>query len=368
MSLKLEPPIQASCQSFTRAFCVAAILLLALKGQAQNLFVGAATGNSIVEFAPDGTATTFASGLSDARALAFNSSGALFEADVVSGNIYEFAPSGTRTTFASGLHFPDALAINDVGDLFVGSGANIYEFTPNGVQTTFASSPGGEVLALAFDNAGNLFVGGLDLTGAVGGIVEITPDGVQKTFVSGLQSAGLAFNAAGDLFVADHLGALGTPNPILEIAPDGTESTFASGLLPVGLAFNSAGNLFEADSSSGNIYEFTPNGSQTTFASGLGVPVALAFQPVPEPSSFGLLVVALLTTFFTCHRQKVVAQSCSLFSHVAGKRLQSVAAPSFAPPASGNLLCGPVQLVAIRSQLDNLDRREPLRRIRCWVP
>ena len=39
--------------------------------------------------------------------------------------------------------------------------------------------------------------------------------------------------------------------------------------MPVGLAFNSAGDLFVADFGSGNIYEFTPGGAQSTFASGL---------------------------------------------------------------------------------------------------
>ena len=49
-------------------------------------------------------------------------------------------------------------------------------------------------------------------------------------------------------------------------------STFASGLYgPYGLAFNSAGNLFVADYGSGNIYEFTPGGVRSTFASGLNV-------------------------------------------------------------------------------------------------
>ena len=40
-------------------------------------------------------------------------------------------------------------------------------------------------------------------------------------------------------------------------------------MTPDGLAFNSAGDLFVADVSSGNIYEFTPGGAQSTFASGL---------------------------------------------------------------------------------------------------
>lgn len=58
--------------------------------------------------------TLFASGLSVPWALAFNSAGNLFETDRGSGNIYEFTPNGTRTTFASGLSTLEGLAFEPV--------------------------------------------------------------------------------------------------------------------------------------------------------------------------------------------------------------------------------------------------------------
>jgi hypothetical protein len=148
----------------------------------------------------------------------------------------------------------------------------IYVFTPSGVKSTFAS---GVVLdypiALAFNSAGDLFVA----TFIGNKIVEITPDGVQSIFGFGLSHpCGLAFNSAGDLFEADY----GSGN-IYEFTPGGVKSTFAFGLShPCGLAFNSAGDLFEADNGSGNIYEFTPGGVKSTFASGLDGPCGLAFN------------------------------------------------------------------------------------------
>src|SRR6266446_5109061 len=123
-----------------------------------------------------------------------------------------------------------------------------------------------------------------------GNIYEFTPGGTRSTFASGLNGPlGLAFDSAGNLFEADD----GSGN-IYEFTPGGTRSTFASGLNPHGLAFNSAGNLFEADFGSGNIYEFTPGGTRSTFASGLNAPTFLAFEPVPEGSTFGLLAVGAL--------------------------------------------------------------------------
>ena len=93
-------------------------------------------------------------------------------------------------------------------------------------------------------------------------------------------AAQLAYASPGDLYEADN----GSGN-IYEFTPNGTQSTFASGLNePGGLAFNSAGNLFVADLD-GNILEFTPDGMHTTFASRLNEPFFLAFQPVPEGST-----------------------------------------------------------------------------------
>jgi hypothetical protein len=68
----------------------------------------------IFEFTPDGTRSTFASGLNGPLGLAFNSAGNLFEADQGTGRIYEFTPGGTRSTFASGLNSPTFLAFQPV--------------------------------------------------------------------------------------------------------------------------------------------------------------------------------------------------------------------------------------------------------------
>ena len=101
---------------------------------------------------------------------------------------------------------------------------------------------------------------------------------------------------AQNLFEAD-----GGSSSIYEFTPSGTQSTFATGLsYPTGLAFNNAGDLFVANYGyyGGNsITEITPNGSQSIFASGLNGPTALAFQgetlPVPEPSALGLLAIGM---------------------------------------------------------------------------
>src|SRR6266446_4620523 len=240
---------------FSRVLCLGALILICSSAPAQNLFVsvGDASGGKIFEFTPNGAQSTFASGLSDAEGLAFDSAGNLFVAAVNAsgGKVLKFTHDGVQSTFASGLEWPWGLAFDSAGNLFVTDGldvvgpghANIYKFTPDGVRTTFASG----LLApeaLAFDSAGNLFVlEGGDIDGLGAAIYKFTPGGVRSTFAS----------------------------PFLCIGP--------------GLAIDSAGTLFVPDCCTGAIYKFTPGGVRSTFASGSGGGLHfLAFQPAPTSS------------------------------------------------------------------------------------
>jgi hypothetical protein len=129
--------------------------------------------------------------------------------------------------------------------------------------------------------AQNLFVSNF----GTDNIDEFTPGGVQSTFATGLSfPGGLAFNSAGNLFVASQVN--GT---IYQYTPGGVQSTFTTVSYDLnGLVFNSAGALF-ATAAHGPIIEITPGGVESTFAPDSGTPVGLAFQPVPEPSVWGLL-------------------------------------------------------------------------------
>jgi hypothetical protein len=214
----------------------------------------------------------------------------LFEAGA-SGNISEFTPNGMQSTFATGFYDPYAIAFNSAGNLFVGDriNDNIFEVAPDGTQTIFTSlsiSP----RALAFNGAGVLFVAGSGTD-----IYEVTPDGTSSVFGFGVHDVlpnGLAFDRAGNLFAANQLGQI-----LFEFSPDGTASPFYNGLSGA-LAFDGNGDLFVGRGS--DINEFiNNNGTLSTtpvlFASGLDSPSALAFQ-VPEPSAVllaGLSAAAL---------------------------------------------------------------------------
>jgi sugar lactone lactonase YvrE len=198
-------------------------------------------------------------------------------------NIIEITPDGVQSTFASGLIQATGMAFDSAGDLFVGDiqavdgNGVIYEYTPAGVRSTFASGLA-EPTGLAFDSAGNLFVA----NGQGYNILEFT-NGVateQGIFASGLPfpNGGLAFDSAGNLFATvENVG--NTIGYIYEFTTNGTQSSFASGLgYPNSLAFNSAGDLFVSDDHTPNIFEYSTNGTQSTFASGLPGPSGLAFD------------------------------------------------------------------------------------------
>src|SRR5262249_34791929 len=212
------------------------------------------------------------------------------------GFIYQYTSSGRQSTFASGLSRPRGLAFDDFGNLFVASmtcagtcQGTIVKITSGGVQSTFAtlSQQNFQPEGVAFDQGGNLFVMAIDLTdpNLASTIFKFTPNGVQSTFgsVPG-QGFGLAFDRVGNLFAAGN-------SSIYKFTPDGTRTVFADPSQfppnngPIDLAFDRFGNLFASTESgvvndpSNIIVKFTPNGVGSTFASALGnYPRGLAFN------------------------------------------------------------------------------------------
>ena len=166
--------------------------------------------------------------------LVFDAEGNLFDAEFFGGVIYKFAPDGTRTTFATGLQGPANLAFASSGDLFATDfqSGTVFRFTPAGMRTTFATGVG-EPHGIAFDANGNLFVSDFQS----GTIYRFTPAGARTTFATGLSGPhGLAFDGNGLLYSADY----NTGN-IYRFTPGGTRTTFASGLAnPANLLFEPA--------------------------------------------------------------------------------------------------------------------------------
>lgn len=165
---------------------------------------------------------------------------------------------------ASTLASAQVLYVSDDGD------KKVDKISADGTKTTVASgltTPYG----LAFNSAGNLFLAD---TFALN-IYEFSPSGVRSTFASTDHPFSLAFDAGGNLFS----GNIDQGTTIRKFTPAGVETTFATGMFNIeGLAFDANGNLFAGEYGRGNIYKFTPDGTRTTFASALGAVMTLAFD------------------------------------------------------------------------------------------
>ncbi len=177
---------------------------------------------------------------------------------------------------------PTGLAFGPDGLLYVSSRAEgtVYQVGSSGVARTFAEGLG-IATGIAFDAAGDLYVG--DRSGTIFKI-HTNQAGEQETFVfatlePSIAAYHLAFASTGTLYVTGPTTA--SNQSIHAIAPDGSITTFFSGLgRAQGLAFDQHDNLYLAASYRGDrgIFRITPDQTITLAVSGSNL-VGLAFMP-----------------------------------------------------------------------------------------
>jgi hypothetical protein len=276
-------------------FAAAIAFTLAPRASADpgDLYVSDLATNSIIVYKPDGTSSTFASGLNSPQGLAYNLlAKSLYVADGGSGNVFKYTvPGGVQSLVASGFSNPVGIAFNGLDLLVSESTADVVtRVAPNGNKTVFpvtVTTPLG-VTSVSTNQVLNVYVA------AANGALKVAPDGTATTLYSGDDSRFAQDDADGNDFLS-----LGDTGSVLKIpAAGGSSTTFGSGLNdPHGLAFrpkkfngdtDGVGNLFVADPTGGFIFQITPDGTKTTFASA-GQPNYLAFEtgagaPTPTPT------------------------------------------------------------------------------------
>lgn len=206
--------------------------------------------------------------------------GDLYQSSPQNGTIYKYTPAGgTPTTFANGMSgLMSHIAFNRAGDLFVGDADGILKLS--GIKTRFAT--GVKVNGIRCDAAGNVFVS----DGPSRSIIKITPAGVKSTFAAGVDTLDLVFDTNGDLLAVDYGADPANPNgpgidgqgKIYRFAPDGTKTVSKAPCnRPTCMAFDGKGNTYYG-SSDGVIYQgnfvydpdFSFGGGPTIYAGGLG--------------------------------------------------------------------------------------------------
>jgi uncharacterized protein (TIGR03437 family) len=189
--------------------------------------------------------------LSIPRALAFDPSGNLYIADDGNRRIRRVNPAGIINAFVGGFS-SGGLAVDSAGNVYASDWENhrVYRFTPAGTMTTVAGT----------------------------GVQGFSGDGGPATAATLNQPQGMAFDAAGNLYIADSQN-----HRVRRVTPAGVISTYAGngargfsgdGGLATAAAMNwvfdvavdRSGNLYIADNGNRRVRRVAPTGIITTVA------------------------------------------------------------------------------------------------------
>lgn len=303
---------------------------------AGNLYIADLNNNRIRKVTPAGIITTVAGGgslgvlgdggpatsawLNNPNAIAMDASGNLFITDNQNHRIRKVTPAGIISTYvgtgsasfcgdggpasSACIAYPYGLAFDTAGNLFISDTGNgrIRKVDTNGVISTIAgrtdssySADGGQALGtglggpqgLAFDSAGNLYfatpsrirkiaTNGIISTVAGNGFTTELGDGGQATSATLSYAADLAFDASGNMVIADanayRIRKVNGNGIISTLAGNGKSEFFGDGQLasnaklslPTSGSFDRQGNMLIADTGYGRIRKINVNGVIST--------------------------------------------------------------------------------------------------------
>lgn len=164
-------------------------------------------------YLPSGLYETLADDIPDVSGVAVGSDGSVYASGTRDGQIIRILPDGTRKIVADGLETPQALAIGPSAVLYVvtgGRGWGKVFTTPETGDTVTCIAPDGSADTLArVEGAAGVAVGpdGWLYVPGGGKVHRISQTGDVEVFASGFGSArGVAFDVAGNLYVADDKG------------------------------------------------------------------------------------------------------------------------------------------------------------------
>lgn len=213
---------------------------------------------SIFVVRPDGTREPFVTGVPNPTSLAFDAEGRLYVSSRFDGSVYRVEPDGESTLFASDLGVACGLAFASDGTLFVGDrSGTVLRIEQDGLGRAFATLPPSvAAFHLAYGPDECLYVAAPTLA-THDAIYRIDSQGHVSICCGGFgRPQGLAFDAAGHLYVIDALaGASGLYRIRLD-APEDPELVLAGGEL-IGVAFDPHGGI--AVASAETVYRLSVN-------------------------------------------------------------------------------------------------------------
>jgi WD40 repeat protein len=207
-------------------------------------------------------------------------------------SLYKISPSFTVKPFVTSLVNPTGLAIGPSGDLFVSCrhDGTIHRVGRDGRVEQWIEGMG-IATGLAFDRAGNLFVG--DRSGTIFKINVAREIFVFATLEPSVAAYHLAFHPNGELYVSGPTTS--SYDRVYRITQGGEVHVVYRGLgRPQGMAFDNESNLYIVASHGGRrgVVKITPQGHAEHILSGPAL-VGLALQPN------GRAILAANTALFT---------------------------------------------------------------------
>ena len=177
----------------------------------------------------------FITELMNPTGLAVDREGNLFVSCRHEGTIHRVSPDGRSMQWVEGMGIATGIAFDKTGSLYVGDrSGTIFKIAPDREIFVFATlEPSVAAYHLAFSPAGELFVTG-PTTSSFDRVYRISPAGEVNVFFRGLgRPQGLAFDRAGNLYVA---ASLGGKRGIVRLTPDAQAEVVLGGSNIVGLA------------------------------------------------------------------------------------------------------------------------------------
>lgn len=182
----------------------------------------------------------FISDIMNPTGIAFDADGEMYVSSRYDGTVYRVAPNGTMSTYAEGMGIATGIAFDHQENLYVGDrSGTIWRIARDRQIFVFATlEPSVSAYHLAFSPAGTLYVTG-PTTSSYDAVYAVDPQGSVTTFYRGLgRPQGIAFDAAGNLYVA---ASLAGRRGIVRVSPDGKASLAIAGHNLVGLALTRTG-------------------------------------------------------------------------------------------------------------------------------
>jgi len=194
--------------------------------------------------------------------------GNVYFSDLNTDKVYRVATNGVLTTYAgsgtagysgdggaatsAALNNPRGLVLDSQGNLYICDGANnrIRKVNTSGVISTVAGNGTG----------GFSGDGGLAIAASIGANMRIAIDSQSNLYISDPVNSRVR-RVTGDGTIRTFAG-----NGIYVFAGDGGPAAQASLQYPLGLAFDAAGNLYIADSVADRVRKVAPNGTISTVA------------------------------------------------------------------------------------------------------